>query len=317
MPGGQRQVVVDRLRHVRRRAAGRPPASASVLAEDAVSSPPIVIRWSIAERRRATRTHVGEVLGLLGRIRARGAAGSSRRAGGSRATRVLVELAHVAGVALHDPLEAVEDADHARAAARARVVAAAPITPLMPGAGPPPTRIPIRAHRPASRSLGCDGQCAAQRTDRLAARQARGPRQPRRARARPLSEPAPSPRSPAPRPPDRASASARCCRARGAGSRAALRLARVEHLDARAAREMRRVARPAAPLDLVEQPVDQVQPLALQLAAQIDQREHHARAIDAELRRARAARSPCRPPRARTSRRRASGCGRPRNRRLA
>jgi hypothetical protein len=46
----------------------------------------------------------------------------------------------VIGQALHDPLEPIADAEDLEASSRARMVAAA-ITLLMPGAGPPPTRI--------------------------------------------------------------------------------------------------------------------------------------------------------------------------------
>ena len=50
------------------------------------------------------------------------------------------EREDVVDVALHDPLEPVLDPEHLDALEDARMVAA-PITLLMPGAGPPPTRI--------------------------------------------------------------------------------------------------------------------------------------------------------------------------------
>ena len=57
-----------------------------------------------------------------------------------RLTSSIVSGRDVVDVALHDPLEAVADPDHLDALEAPRMVAA-PITLLMPGAGPPPTRI--------------------------------------------------------------------------------------------------------------------------------------------------------------------------------
>ena len=57
-----------------------------------------------------------------------------------RLTASIVSGSDVLDVAVHDPLEAVADAEDLDAFQRARIVAA-PMTLLMPGAGPPPTRI--------------------------------------------------------------------------------------------------------------------------------------------------------------------------------
>ena len=57
-----------------------------------------------------------------------------------RLTASIVERRDVVDVAVHQPLEAVANAEHVDAFERARIVAA-PMTLLMPGAGPPPTRI--------------------------------------------------------------------------------------------------------------------------------------------------------------------------------
>ena len=67
-----------------------------------------------------------------------------RAAGEVDAADVLDGQRHGAvGVALHQPPEAIADAEHLRPPRTARIVAA-PITLLMPGAGPPPHRMPTR-----------------------------------------------------------------------------------------------------------------------------------------------------------------------------
>ena len=91
----------------------RPPeCSTSFIAENAVSSPPIVMSC-VTPRLASAATHVLEVLRIGRRVGARDA--EERAAAEVDAAHVVdAERRHVLDLALHDPAKAVADAEHAR-----------------------------------------------------------------------------------------------------------------------------------------------------------------------------------------------------------
>jgi hypothetical protein len=105
----QVEVVVDRLRHVHDvdAAGGR---SSSFIAENAVSSPPIVMSCETF-RRSSEMTVFSRCCGfLVGFAREMPMCEPPRK--WMRLTVVDRQRRHVVDVALHDPLEAVADAEH-------------------------------------------------------------------------------------------------------------------------------------------------------------------------------------------------------------
>ena len=118
----------------------RPAAfSSSFMAEKAVSSPPMVMR-SVTPRRSSEITVFSSSCGsLVGFAREMPMCEPPRK--WMREMRVDGERADVVDVALHEPLEAVLDAEDVHAFEQRRGWSRRAMTLLMPGAGPPPTRI--------------------------------------------------------------------------------------------------------------------------------------------------------------------------------
>ena len=272
-----------------RRGSARPPRSATRLDDDAVSSPPIVIRWSIPSAP-SDFTTLARCSGFLVGF-AREVCRIEPPCRWIRATASTVELDHVARVALHDPREAVEDPDHAvPAPQRARGRGADHAVDA--GRGPAADCDAERAHRPPA-SPRASVASAPRRAPRGAARHglARAARaqsssaRPRRSCARDRSS-----RSLIPRSPSTSSVSSRNCACTSVPLawcriESGVRLRRVERLDARAARERRLVVGPAAAAHLVAQPREQRRTLAAaDPAAAVDEREHDPRARRADAR---------------------------------
>ena len=138
---GEIEVVVDGLRHVHdahaplRRALDARRREARVVAADRhelVDAEPFEARDRGLERALATWS---------GSARAMPEVGAAAEV--DEADVVHRERLHVLDVALHDVGEAVADADDFAAPESSARIVAAPMTLLMPGAGPPPTRMPI------------------------------------------------------------------------------------------------------------------------------------------------------------------------------
>ena len=122
-----------------RRGCGRPRFCSSFIAENAVSSPPIVMSLSTPSRSKRDHRVLEAASGsLVGLAREMPMCEPPRK--WMRLTSSIVSGITWSMSPLHEPLEAVADAEHLDAFERPRIVAA-PMTLLMPGAGPPPTRI--------------------------------------------------------------------------------------------------------------------------------------------------------------------------------
>ena len=290
-----------------------------------MSSPPIVIRWSTPSSPSDSHARSRGARASSSGSRAR-CPGSSRRAGGCPRRRprrargrgsVSPSISHLKPSRM--PIT--------RAPRAPRVVAAAPITPLMPGAGPPPTRIPnvlmllrllvLRGASRVARLALARGRAAARR----GAAQARAPGggaparpgggAPGRGRAEPRDPRSTSTREIA------QLRRARCVPRAWCRIESGARVSRVQHLDARAAREVRRRStasrgarsrRAAGRTGAARSPSTRVRRSTSVSTT---------RARSRRASRARGSRSPCRPPRARTSRRPASARDRRRDRRCS
>ena len=136
----QVEVVVDRLRHVDDADAAVRRARSSFIAENAVSSPPMVISCVDVRGAAASRSSCSSSAGILGRVGAGDAevrAAAEVDAADGLDGRAASTWSMSPCMSHSKPSRMPTTSTPSR---RARIVAA-PMTLLMPGAGPPPTRI--------------------------------------------------------------------------------------------------------------------------------------------------------------------------------